>query len=183
MRHHRGTLLAELTHARVQVHSPRMAQSADGTAPSVADVPEISPVRLDMADAAGIRARLVEDGFACVQNAVSEAELQHARELLWQFLQGDESPRMTQTRPVGWERADPSSWLEGHGDALMTATTHCVSVRTRRSCMAAGGPCDRTPYHPPATSGAGVDVVHSQPAGGDPRLRGCVRPARARRCI
>ena len=48
--------------------------------------------------------------------------------------------RMSQNRPRGWKRGDPRSWIEGHGDALMTSSTHCASnwyVRSRPGVMAA----------------------------------------------
>tara|TARA_B100000676_G_scaffold307134_1_gene364892 strand:- start:135 stop:1067 length:933 start_codon:yes stop_codon:yes gene_type:complete len=41
---------------------------------------------------------------------------------------------MTQTRPIGWKRNDVTTWVEGHGDGLMTSTCHCDSMwfaRTR----------------------------------------------------
>ena len=41
---------------------------------------------------------------------------------------------------MGWRREQPQTWLEGHGDALMTSTTHCESmwyVRSRPGVMAA----------------------------------------------
>lgn len=104
--------------------------------PSEAGIPEVSPTRLDPSDRAGIRAQLEQHGFACVRGALSQPELDHAEELLWRHLEGVEpaSRQMAQRRPIGWRRGEPATWREGHGDGLMTSTTHCDSmwyVRTR----------------------------------------------------
>jgi len=40
---------------------------------------------------------------------------------------------MAQKRPLGWRRGQPETWLEGHGDGLMTSTTHCDSMWYVRS--------------------------------------------------
>lgn len=104
--------------------------------PSEAGIPEVSPTRLDPSDRAGIRAHLEEHGFACVRGCMSQPELDRAEDLLWRHLEGEEeaSQRMAQRRPIGWRRGQPETWREGHGDGLMTSTTHCDSmwyVRTR----------------------------------------------------
>jgi hypothetical protein len=102
-------------------------------------VEELAPSRIEVDDSAAIRASLEEYGFACVRGAVTSDELTHARDLLWKFLEGDEAPRMTQRRPVGWKRGQPTTWVEGHGDALMTSTTHNESmwfVRSRPGVLA-----------------------------------------------
>lgn len=104
--------------------------------PTELGIPEVSPARLDPADRAGIRAHLEEHGFACVRGCMSQAELDRAEDLLWMHLEGVEeaSQRMAQKRPIGWRRGQPATWREGHGDGLMTSTTHCDSmwyVRTR----------------------------------------------------
>ena len=104
-------------------------------------IPEVAPARIDVGDSAAIRASLEENGYACVREAVSADELAHARDLLWHFLEGHETPRMVQTRPVGWKRGQPATWVEGHGDALMTSTTHneCMwYVRSRPRVLADG---------------------------------------------
>jgi len=103
--------------------------------PSASGIPEVSPARLDPSDRAGIRAHLDEHGFACVRGCMSQAELDHAEDLLWQHLEGVEeaSQRMAQRRPLGWRRGQPTTWLEGHGDGLMTSTTHCESMWYVRS--------------------------------------------------
>ena len=158
------------------------------------DVPEVTPRRIPHTDAAGIKAELDEQGFACVRRqpaivlrsrrrvyraprackrqraceplsrprtarrdrgltlcllqvkeCLNPEELEHARELLWQHLEGretpqtmppqtDSSPGQRRERPVGWDRNDVSTWVEGHGCGLMTSTAHCDSmwyVRTR----------------------------------------------------
>jgi hypothetical protein len=66
---------------------------------------------------------------------MSQPELDRAEDLLWQHLEGVEeaSQRMAQRRPVGWRRGQPATWLEGHGDGLMTSTTHCDSMWYVRS--------------------------------------------------
>lgn len=97
-------------------------------------VPEYTPIRYDVSDVAGIRESLKELGFACVKEAMRPHEVQKGRDLLWQFLEGHEQPGMTQTRPVGWERGKPTTWQKGHGDHLLTSTTHIDSMwfcRTR----------------------------------------------------
>ena len=97
-------------------------------------VPEIRPPRYDVDDVEGIRASLREDGFATIREAMLPHEVAHARNLLWQFLEGNEQPLMRQERPRNWKRGQPTTWIEGHGDHLMTSTTHCDSMwycRTR----------------------------------------------------
>lgn len=98
--------------------------------PSESGIPELSLPRLDPSDRAGIRAHLDEHGLACVRGCMSQAELGRAEELLWRHLEGVEeaSRRMAQKRPIGWRRGQPTTWLEGHGDGLMTSTTHCDSM-------------------------------------------------------
>ncbi|HTV17348.1 MAG TPA: phytanoyl-CoA dioxygenase family protein, partial [Polyangiaceae bacterium] len=81
-------------------------------------------------------------GFACVRACLSQPELDRAEELLWKHLEGVEeaSRRMAQRRPIGWRRGQPTTWLEGHGDGLMTSTTHCDSmwyVRARPGVVSA----------------------------------------------
>ena len=103
------------------------------------EIPEVAPARIDADDSVAIRASLEEHGYACVRAAVTAAELDHARDLLWDFLEGRETPEMTQRRPVGWKRGSPTTWTEGHGDALMTSTTHNESmwyVRSRPGVVA-----------------------------------------------
>jgi phytanoyl-CoA dioxygenase PhyH len=103
--------------------------------PSDSGIPEVSPGRLDPSDRAGIRAHLEEHGFACVRGCMGQPELDRAEDLLWQHLEGAEaaSQRMAQKRPVGWRRGQPETWLDGHGDGLMTSTTHCDSMWYVRS--------------------------------------------------
>jgi hypothetical protein len=110
--------------------------------PSEAGIPELAPARLDPSDRAGIQAHLEEQGFACVRGALSQPELERAEDLLWRHLEGVEeaTQRMAQRRPVGWRRGQPATWTAGHGDGLMTSTTHCDSmwyVRTRRGVIQA----------------------------------------------
>jgi hypothetical protein len=102
---------------------------------SESGIPEVSPARLHPADRAGIRAHLEEHGFACVQGGMTQPELERAEDLLWNHLEGVEqaSQRMAQRRPIGWRRGRPTTWLEGHGDGLMTSTTHCDSMWYVRS--------------------------------------------------
>jgi hypothetical protein len=109
---------------------------------SESGIPEVSPARLDPSDRAGIRAHLDEFGFACVRGCMSQAELDRAEDLLWRHLEGVEeaSQRMAQRRPIGWRRGQPATWLEGHGDGLMTSTAHCDSmwyVRSRPGVISA----------------------------------------------
>jgi hypothetical protein len=102
---------------------------------SESGIPEVSPARLDPSDHAGIRAHLDEHGFACVRGGMSQPELDRAEDLLWRHLEGVEeaSQRMAQKRPIGWRRGQPTTWREGHGDGLMTSTTHCDSMWYVRS--------------------------------------------------
>lgn len=115
--------------------SPSYAASSLPVRPSEAGIPEVSPARLDPSDRAGIRAHLEQHGFACVRACMSQAELNRAEDLLWRHLEGVEeaSQRMAQRRPIGWRRGQPRTWLEGHGDGLMTSTTHCDSMWYVRS--------------------------------------------------
>src|SRR5690242_9127284 len=103
--------------------------------PSPSGIPEVSPTRFDPSDRAGIRAYLEAHGFACVRGCMSQAELARAAQLLWRHLEGVEeaSRRMAQMRPIGWRRGEPATWLNGHGDGLMTSTTHCDSMWYVRS--------------------------------------------------
>jgi hypothetical protein len=97
-------------------------------------VPEFAPERLDVADTAAIRASLDEHGYACIKEVASEAELAEARDLLWNHLEGkEEEPLMRQPRPVGWKRGCPETWIEGHGDGLLTSGTHCSAMWYVRS--------------------------------------------------
>jgi len=98
-------------------------------------IPEVAPARLDRSDRAGIRAHLEEHGFACVRECLSQPELDRAEDLLWRHLEGVEeaSQRMAQKRPIGWRRGQPKTWLDGHGDGLMTSTTHTDSMWYVRS--------------------------------------------------
>jgi hypothetical protein len=102
---------------------------------SASGIPEVSPTRLDPSDRAGIQAHLDEHGFACVRECMSQAELDRAEDLLWKHLEGVEeaSQRMAQKRPIGWRRGQSTTWREGHGDGLMTSTTHCDSMWYVRS--------------------------------------------------
>jgi len=102
---------------------------------SESGIPEVSPARLDPSDRAGIRAHLEQHGFACVRGCMSQPELDRAEDLLWRHLEGVEeaSQRMAQQRPIGWRRGQPTTWLKGHGDGLMTSTTHCDSMWYVRS--------------------------------------------------
>jgi|EP01047_Picozoa_sp_COSAG01_P037497 hypothetical protein len=86
---------------------------------------EVTPPRISADDPAEIKVHLDREGFACVAGCLNAAELEHARELLWNHLEGTECPHMTQSRPVGWQRDNVRSWVEGHGDGLMTSTCHC----------------------------------------------------------
>lgn len=116
-------------------HSPRDRATTLLVRPSPSGIPEVSPARLDPSDHAGIRAHLEEHGFACVRGCLSRPELDHAEDLLWRHLEGVEeaTQRMAQRRPIGWRRGQPETWLEGHGDGLMTSTTHCDSMWYVRS--------------------------------------------------
>ncbi|MEO8185486.1 MAG: phytanoyl-CoA dioxygenase family protein [Deltaproteobacteria bacterium] len=66
---------------------------------------------------------------------MSQPELDRAEDLLWRHLEGAEeaSQRMVRKRPIGWRRGQPTTWREGHGDGLMTSTTHCDSMWYVRS--------------------------------------------------
>ena len=79
-------------------------------------VPEVAPARFASADAEGIKAQLDAEGFCCVAECLDAAELEVARDLLWQHLEGRECDAMTQERPRGWARGDAATWTDGHGD-------------------------------------------------------------------
>lgn len=100
---------------------------------------EISPPRIQVSDTAEISKQLDSEGFVCIEACLNANELAHARDLLWEHLEGRECPQMTQLRPVGWKRDDVTTWVEGHGDGLMTSTCHCDSMwfaRTRPGVIA-----------------------------------------------
>lgn len=102
---------------------------------------------------------------ACVKEAATPEQLEHARELFWQHLEGNDCPLQRQTRPgkpgkqtepleqqewgKRWDRNDCTTWREGHGDGLMTSTTHCDAmwyVRTLPGvCGAFAAACKYTP--------------------------------------
>jgi hypothetical protein len=96
--------------------------------PDAVQVPEFTPVRLDVADTVAIKNSLDEHGYACIKDVASEAELEEARDLLWEHLEGRDTPLMRQARPVGWKRGQPTTWIEGHGDGLMSSGTHCSAM-------------------------------------------------------
>ena len=98
-------------------------------------IPEISPYRFKPSDSASIQAHLQEHGFVCIRGCMSQPELDHAEDLLWQHLEGVEeaTQRMAQKRPMGWRRGQPTTWLGGRGDGLMASTTHCDSMWYVRS--------------------------------------------------
>jgi hypothetical protein len=97
-------------------------------------VPEVEPPRFERDDAEGIRESLRVHGFATIKEAMLPHEVEEGRRLLWQFLEGNEQPLMTQTRPVGWKQGQPTTWIEGHGDHLISCTAHCDSMWHCRTC-------------------------------------------------
>ena len=111
-------------------------------------VPEVTPPRFDVTDVDGIGDHLAAEGFAVVKAAATATELDRARSLLWQHLEGRDDGsagallgsvgvgpnRRPQGRPTGWLRSDPTTWRVGHNDGLLTSSTHsdCLwYVRTR----------------------------------------------------
>ena len=73
-------------------------------------VPEFAPERLDVDDPAAIKHSLEVHGYACIKEVASAAELEEVRDLLWEHLEGRETPLMRQSRPVGWKRGAPMHW-------------------------------------------------------------------------
>lgn len=71
---------------------------------------ELTPPRFDADDAAGIKAQLDQEGFACIADCLNPEELDHARDLLWNHLEGTECPQMTQG-----DRWDGSGTTSAHG--------------------------------------------------------------------
>ena len=81
---------------------------------------------------------------ACVKEAATPEQLERARALFWGHLEGNDCPLQRQTRPgkpgaqtvplelqewgQRWDRNDCTTWREGHGDGLMTSTTHCDAM-------------------------------------------------------
>ena len=115
-------------------------------------IPELHPTRFDLEDTVGIKAHLQAEGFAVVGDVAGQAELEHARDLLWAHLEGQDCPRMQQARPKGWRRGEPATWRAfrgkgfdaptsvepfygvSHSDAgLMTSTTHSDCLWYARS--------------------------------------------------
>ena len=72
---------------------------------------------------------------ACIKQVADESELEEARDLLWEHLEGRDSPLMRQTRPVGWKRGQPETWVEGHG-ALARPFLWLVCAHRRSHCLA-----------------------------------------------
>ena len=108
-------------------------------------VPELTPTRFELSDTEGLSSHLDEHGYVCVRQAVSPEQLDRARELLWQHLEGKGS---VQYEGLRWDRSDPSTWCDfGHGvgraqyrDGLMvsTANSDCAwYVRTRPGVLGA----------------------------------------------
>ena len=105
---------------------------------------ELAPERLDVSDVEGVRAHLDEHGFACIRGCASAAQLERARGLLWDHLEGRDQPGLRTSRPLGWRRGEPATWRPypgtgggpqpGHSEAgLMTSTTHCDALWYIRS--------------------------------------------------
>ena len=59
--------------------------AADAPPPGI-EIPELQPTRFDVEDAEGIRAHLKDYGFVAIKDVAGEAELDHARGLLWSHL-------------------------------------------------------------------------------------------------
>ena len=59
--------------------------AADAPPPGI-EIPELQPTRFDVEDAEGIRAHLKDYGFVAIKDVAGEAELEHARGLLWSHL-------------------------------------------------------------------------------------------------
>jgi hypothetical protein len=98
-------------------------------------VPEVEPPRFERDDAEGIRKSLQVHGFATIKEAMLPHEVKEGRRLLWQFLEGNEQPLMTQTRPVGWKQGQPTTWVEGHGDHLISCVRNRTSLISSCSCV------------------------------------------------
>lgn len=99
-------------------------------------VPEVEPPRFERYDAEGIRESLRIHGFATIKEAMLPHEVEEGRRLLWQFLEGQEEKdaKLHHVRPCGWKQGQPTTWIEGHGDHLISCTAHCQSMwycRTR----------------------------------------------------
>jgi|EP01044_Picomonas_judraskeda_P000350 hypothetical protein len=96
-------------------------------------VPEVEPPRFKRDDAQGIRKSLKVHGFATIKEAMLPHEVDEGRRLLWQFLEGNEQPLMTQKRPTGWRQGQPTTWLEGHGDHLISCASPTLEA-ARPTC-------------------------------------------------
>ena len=136
-------------------------------------VPEVTPPRFDVTDVDGIGDHLAAEGFAVVKAAATATELDLARSLLWQHLEGRDDGsagallgsvgvgpnRRPQGRPTGWLRSDPTTWRVGHNDGLLTSSTHsdCLwYVRTRPGVVSGFA----------AAYGCGSDTGHGPPGTG-----------------
>ena len=92
------------------------------------DFPTHEPERFEPEDVRGISACLAKNGFVAIREAASAAELEQARELLWEFLateQAHENGALT----AGWDRHDPSTWTDDRFNdpeaGLMGGASHC----------------------------------------------------------
>jgi hypothetical protein len=122
----------------------------------------LKPARLDVGDTAAIRASLEEHGYACIRQVASAAQLFHARALLWEHLEGRDTPSMRQPRPRGWKRGKPTTWVEGHGDGLMSSTTHCAAMWYVRTLPGVVGAFEAA-YGEPAVAACACRPTLQQP--------------------
>ena len=72
-------------------------------------VSELTPTRFELSDTEGLSAHLDEHGYVCVRQAVSPEQLDRARELLWQHLEGAAA---VQYEGLRWDRSDPATWRD-----------------------------------------------------------------------
>ena len=85
-------------------------------------VRELEPRRFRALDPEAT-AHLDEHGYVAIASAASEAELQTARGLLWEFLEARRVARDGSLLTEGWDRTDPKTWTDrsfGEGHALGT---------------------------------------------------------------
>ena len=107
------------------------------------EIPELAPVRHDVADTAAIRAHLAEHGYVAIKDVASAGELEHARSLLWSHL-GEhgwvEGQPQTYSDKAWEEKSLTPNNAGGNASAgTMGSTCHSECMWYVRSLP--GGPC------------------------------------------
>ena len=86
-------------------------------------VPELAPTRFELSDVEGLSSHLDQHGYVCIRQVVLPEQLAHARDLLWQHLEGKAA---VQYEGLRWDRSEPTTWHDfgSYRDGLMVSTAH-----------------------------------------------------------